>query len=186
MRPWHLLALASAMLAVTLPLTAQPQTLPACEDSDCDAVIVPSDSPVHFLKRDADKMTGAFLFAGRFVFSGTYYYGYDEIEGDDSPSLFLKPDAASIAKLPHWRGMGRASFIYITNPKDFAAAALPADLVAKIAKGKLRSAHGHIAIVAEDYVVDGECDHAVYLAKFVAIYSAKTLLASKDYTASEC
>jgi hypothetical protein len=154
-------------------------------DDSYEAVIIPPDSPVH-LERN-DEQSNTFRFRGDFVFSGTYWYGYDEVDGEENElSLFINTDPDSVKSLPYWKRWGRPTTIYIRNSADFVKAALPPEVVGKLARKQLRSVHGHIAIVAKNYVVTGECDHPVFLADFVSVYRPKTMILSKAYSASSC
>lgn len=153
-------------------------------DPNSEAVIIPYDSPVKLTEaKDGDF---GFRFIGQFVITGTYYYGYDEILGEDYPTLYIVPDQSSVTSLPYWKHWGRPKLIDLRNAEGFAKAALPPDIVSKIAKKKLLSSHGRISIVAKNYIVTGECDHPVFIAEFVSVYRPNTVVASKSYTASSC
>jgi hypothetical protein len=147
-------------------------------------IVVPSGSPVWFSYGSKYDGGAADVFIGDIILSGTYYYGY-EIAGGEV-AAFIVPDDASAKVLPHWKRWGPVKRIDLSNPDDFAKAALSQDSDSQITGRKQFMTHGHIVIVVSDFEVAGECDQPVYLAKFKSVYRPKDMIASKENTVTNC
>ena len=150
-----------------------------------DTLVVPSNSPVRFAsfaKYDAAK------FAGRFVLSGTYLFGNSNVDGSSERYLELRftPDPVDAAKLPHRKNYGRIDNVSFTNADDFIKAAIPKDKLAALRNGHIAYLTGKIAIWADAYSIDVECDTQYAYARFISIYKPAPVLAARRMPDSGC
>lgn len=180
-------ALAILLFSVSVPAVCKQISIAFPGDPAVDALIIPSSSPMRFKGFSKEQVPVA-EFAGRFVLSGEYHFGYlgweDERPGD--LSLYINPDPAVRSALPHWRKRGGPKHIYVSNWKDFARAVLPRDVVKKLKKMTLHSVHGHVAIVADRYAAWIECDSPNYSVKFLSVYRPKHAILSQEFTGFGC
>lgn len=145
---------------------------------------VPHDNPFWYAYDTKYGSSAATVFVGDFVVSGTYFYGRETENG--SPIVFVVPDAASTAALPYLKRWGPPKRIDLTNPDEFATAALQRDVIEKVAKKRLLSVRGRIAIKAHGYEVTGECDQPIYLATFKSVVQPRGTVVIRESTVTNC
>lgn len=160
----------SIALLLAQPLAAAPARIEL--PNKADTVIVPQDSGLIF-SRYEDKNDGiGAIFKGQVTLTGTYFYGdnaYNDDSGTVDLSLYFKPDAATVARLPHLERRGKAVDVFITGAAPFAKALLSeAQLVALRKKGALY-ATGTVSIVVDDFQASVDCDAASFTARFVSL-----------------
>ena len=169
----------SAILVLLLqPLAAadNPSTIPL--PRGVDTIVIPPDSPVRFASMGKH---GLAKFSGRFVLSGTYYYGDNEF--NDGPEVYLTlyfvPDPQVAARLPYFKTRGRPHVIFITNSGDFVKTVIPRKTLAKLVKKGSPHATGKVSIWADGFKTRIECDAPEYMAHFISLYKpAKQLVAA--------
>ena len=169
-------AFLSAVLALFLqPLAAadSPSTIPL--PRGVDMIVIPPDSPVRFTSMGKH---GLAKFNGRFVLSGTYYYGDNEY--NDGPEVYLTlyfvPDPQVAARLPYFKIRGRPNVIFITNSDDFVKAVIPKRTLGKLARKGSPHASGKVSIWADGLKTRIECDAPEYMAHFASVYKPATQL----------
>ena len=163
-----LVTLVSLALVAAAP-AATPTEIPWGAGSD-EALIVPPDSPVHFIRFDKERVAH---FRGRFIVTGTFVYGCD-IEcdpplskGDVTGSIIPDPDFA--ARLPHWKIDTTDMRIVLDGSDRLAAQIISRSERAAIYAGKLDNVRKRVSIVADDFSATLECDSAAYGARFVSL-----------------
>ena len=172
-------AFLSAAIVLLLPSLATadaPSQIPL--PRNVDTIVVPAGSPVRFASMDKH---GRASFKGRFVLSGTYYYGDNEFS--DGPDVYLTlyfvPDPNVAARLPYFKIRGRPSVIFLDNSDAFVKAVVSRPTLARLLKKGAPRASGKIAIWADGFEARIECDAADFRARFLSIYTpARALVAS--------
>jgi hypothetical protein len=169
-----LMRLLSALLSLAL-LSGAPREIPYGSDDDKEALVIPSDSPVHF--RGFDKHHVA-RFDGRFVMSGTFVFTCD-IECEPPLKKWqiygeMIPDPDIAARLPHWKVRNGEMRIYITRGDRLANQIFGREKLARIASGKIDEVRRPVVIVVDDYRAAIECDGASYSARFIALAPKQT------------
>ena len=141
-----------------------------------DTIVIPADSPVTFASRG--KHSGV-NFDGRFVLSGTYYYG--DAEFNDGPEVMLEltfiPDPAMAARLPYFKERGRPHAIFLTNGEALAKAVIPGATLAALNKKGAPYATGKVSILVDKFTTQIECDAPEYTARFISVYKPAVLVA---------
>ncbi|HTQ36718.1 MAG TPA: hypothetical protein VMH77_06755 [Steroidobacteraceae bacterium] len=134
-----------------------------------DTVLVPAGSPVRF---DAQQEHDELRFSGRFVLSGTYYYGDGEFnDGPDfRPEVMFVPDPDIAARLPYFQVRGHADAIYIENGREFARAVIPAGTLARASRKGAPHATGRVSVWVDGFAASIQCDTPNYAAHFVSVY----------------
>ncbi|HMI18949.1 MAG TPA: hypothetical protein VK533_05340 [Sphingomonas sp.] len=155
------LALSASLLAAA-PKADIRSTAPDIE------LIVPADSPVR-LRSSAN---GQARFLGQFVLSGRFTYGCtDDCQKpyrQQDMVLYLFPDDATVARLPHWRGFRRPDTIEIENSSKFATVAISRRTMRALEYGKLTQVSGYTSIVVDNFFTSVECDDSYASARFRA------------------
>jgi hypothetical protein len=138
-----------------------------------DSIVVPADSTLRFRAFDTE---GTAKFDGAIELSGTYYYGDTQLDdGTTETTLYLMPDAATKARLPHFKTRGLPDSIFLSNGAAFAKA-----VIAKgsIKKGKVVS--GKIDIMADRFEAGIECDAPFFNARFLSVAHPPLRVANTD------
>jgi len=150
-----------------------------------DTIVVPSGSPVRFASMDEH---GRASFKGRFVLSGTYYYGDNEYS--DGPDVYLTlyfvPDPDIAARLPYFKIRGRPSVIFLNNSDTFVNAVVSRQTLARLQKKGAPRAAGKIAIWADGFEARIECDAAEFRSRFVSIYKPARALVAANKQDFDC
>jgi len=137
-------------------------------------LIVPTDSPVK-LRSSAN---GQARFSGQFVLNGRFTYGCtDACEKPfrrEDMVLYLSPDDATVARLPHWRGFRRPDTIEIEDAAKFAAVAIPPRTMHALEYGRLTQVSGYTSIVVDSFFTSVECDDSFASARFRAFAKGAT------------
>lgn len=99
-------------------------------------------------------------FDGKFVISGTFHVGGDGI-------VFLKPDKAVAAHLPHWKESGPPTQIWFENADAAERAIVPK------AGGNSVAAHAdrHVTLDVDHFTIHIECDTANYTVRFLSVHA---------------
>ncbi len=151
-------------------------------DSHGIEYVIPPDSPVNF---SSTGKYGEVLFAGRFVMSGTYHYGYltNDPTRDasyDELDLYFVPDRPIAMSLPYWKGHRIASEIRFTNVTAFARAVVPDRDLMALKQRRLLSVSGRAKLWVNDYRAWVECDYPTYEVRFLSIYKPSLLVAGRS------
>jgi len=135
-------------------------------------IVVPDKSRVTLAAQPDEELDAIASFDGRFVLSGEFVYGWAEGVDEEEYgwlALGFKPDAQSLARLPHFKGEA-ADFLQFTNEDDFVAAAIPRRMLDLLKRKKMKSVSGRIAIVVDHFTVAKvPCDSTGYLIHFIAV-----------------
>jgi hypothetical protein len=141
-----------------------------------EVLIVPKDSPVHFLSKEPH---GPAVFDGKFVLTGTYYYG--DAEFNDGPEVMLEltfiPDPAMAARLPYFKQRGRPHAVFLTNGAAFANAVISKTTLAALTKKGAPRATGRVSIWVDKFKAEVVCDAPEFNARFVSVYKPAVLVA---------
>jgi hypothetical protein len=144
-----------------------------------DSIVLPDNSTLRFRAFDTE---GTAKFDGAVELSGTYYYGDTELDDDTKETaLYLKPDAVTKARLPHFKTRGFPDFIYLSNSAAFAKAVIAK---ASIKKGKVVS--GKIDIMADRAEAGIQCDTPYFNARFVSVAHPPMRVANTDMPDVDC
>jgi len=138
-----------------------------------DTVVVPDGSGLTFRKFDGPDRA---LFKGRLTLSGTYYYGDNQFNDDDSKVdlfLYFTPDAATMARLPFFRIRGRPHDMVLSNSAAFARVVLSRSQRMQLMKKGAPYATGRVTIVVDDFAGEIVCDGPNFDARFVSIVHPK-------------
>jgi hypothetical protein len=162
-------ALACLLALVALPVLAAPGDAPIRYRND--RMLVPPGSPVRFSGYDR-KRDGEVIFRGRFLLTGTFYYGDEEFDGERSatPSAVIFTDKAVVNRLPRFAAHDAPNMIHISNPDAFAKAVLPKSFMARVKNGAAnRYATGHVAVWVDAFSAGMACNAASYEVRFVKL-----------------
>ena len=164
LRPFLLLILLSMPV-----MAAEPRVIPF---GGGDNLLIPKDSPVHY-----SKGSSVIAFKGRFLLTGTYYYGDNDFNdsGDDNPKqyqfepeAYIIPDTDVAARLPHFQFRNNKRSIIITNPDNFAKAVVPPAQAKQVRCRQCGDATGHIEIWVDQFSASIECDAPAYEVRFLS------------------
>jgi hypothetical protein len=138
---------------------------------DGPSFAVPAASPVQFISIDRQYVAH---FAGRFVVSGTYFYGRGSApkilsHGGEGPLLAFAPDDDTRTTLPFWRDDAPVKQLAIANRNAFVEAVIPPEVLRAVRSGELPMTSGHVSFLASDYEAWVECAQATYATTFVAM-----------------
>ena len=179
-----LLAAACVLMHSAVLASEKATTIPV--NGGSDKIVVPANSLVEFAS--VSKEDYAAKFNGRFVLSGTYYYG-DELPADD-PDVDLEidfvPDADIAAKLPYFQNYGRPKAIAFDNSAEIVKAIVPAEAIAKLNKKGAPFLRGRIAIIVDGYRADIVCDAPIFTVHFISVYKAPTRVAANEPNIGGC
>jgi hypothetical protein len=162
-------ALVCALALIALPVLAAPGDAPIRYRND--HMLVPKASPVHFSGYDK-RRDGEVIFRGRFLLTGTFYYGDEEFDGGRSftPSAVIFTDKTVADRLPRFAAHDAANVIHVSNPDAFAKAVLPKSFQARVRnKATNRYATGHVAIWVDAFSAGMACNTASYEVRFVKL-----------------
>jgi hypothetical protein len=179
-------ALTMLLVFLSVPvLGAPPKSQRIPYPDTYDSIVIPVDSTIRysgFRNKDGGLVAA---FRGRFVVTGTYYYGDNDFNdsGDEKPSdyefdpqAYIVPDNAKVGRLPHFAIRKADRYvIFIDNPQAFAKV-----VVSKSAQRRVRCrncgvATGHIAIWMDKFGASIVCDGPNYEARFLSIYKPPQL-----------
>lgn len=182
MRKYSVLIFLLAFLGLpAVAASPDPKTVPF---GNSDRLIVPTDSPVRFSGFDSKQPPMTAAFEGRFLLTGTYYYGDNDFNdsGDDDPSLYaflpqayIIPDDDVATRLPRFAIRNRRQTIFISNPSAFAGAVVSKALARRVRCRHCGDVTGHIAIWVDRFTAGIECDNSVYEVRFLSIYKPARL-----------
>jgi len=162
-----LLFLGAPALAVPPP---KPVPLNDEQGRNIDTIHVPPRSPVRFTGLLKGPSPVA-QFEGRFVLTGTYYYG--DSQKDNGPEFigeaYIVPDGN--AQLPQLVKRYGPRAIGIDNADVFANAAIPASVLQRVRRKGGGFASGHVAIRVEGFTVGIACDNPTYATNFASVYT---------------
>jgi hypothetical protein len=181
-----IVALAAALSGVGIAAPAQKAKVvllhPGTKDPfDREAIIIPAGSPLQLASFPRDFESNA-VFRGRFTLSGNY-----EVEGYGADAYAtIWPDKASLAQMPYWRERGGPEEMYLTNGWAFARAVVSPGELQRLKSGKLKSVHGRVTIIADDYRTRIECDAPHFSARFVSVAKRPTQIASLKESEGDC
>lgn len=166
MRMW----LVSAVIAIALtapPAFSKGDTVIPVKADD-DALIVPAGSPLHFHGFGPES---AGEFDGAIELSGTWYYGVDPFNGDDTEGadFYFVPDNASYGRLPRFKMRGQAEYIYLTNVIDLLNAVASKADQAKAERKKAKYISGKVTIWIDKLDAGIECDAPTFDAHFLRV-----------------
>jgi len=161
-------ALACVLALIALPAVAAPGDAPIRYRND--RIMVPPGSPLHFSGYDKQH-DGAVTFRGRFLLTGTFYYGDNDFNDSDTflAEAVIFTDKAVLDRLPRFAAHDAANVIHISNPDAFAKAVLPKSFQARVKNGANRYATGHVAIWVDEFSAGMACNAASYEVRFVKI-----------------
>ena len=150
-----------------------------------EVLIVPKDSVVHFRSKE---LHGPAVFDGKFVLTGTYYYG--DAEFNDGPEVMLEltfiPDPASAARLPYFKQRGRPNAVFLTNGAAFANSVIPRATLATLNQKGAPRATGRVSIWVDRFQAGVVCDAPEFNARFVSVYRPAVLIALAKAPAISC
>jgi len=163
------LARIAAISLSVLTLGAAPApTLISYPKAKGEFLIVPDTSPVRFQGWREHGSTAHF--GGRFVLSGTFILQCSGLcNEDDNVELYIVPDRALLARLPHWKLHKNDMMIAVMRPSQVAKKITTSIQRTRLASGKLPDIRGRISIVAEDFTTQMICDSADYYVRFIAV-----------------
>ena len=164
-----------ALVVVTLSAVAAGGATQIAFFAD-EVLIVPKDSPAHFRSKEPH---GPAVFDGKFVLTGTYYYG--DAEYNDGPEVMLEltfiPDPSSAARLPYFKQRGRPNAVFLTNGAAFANAVISKTTLAALTKKGAPRATGRVSIWVDKFKAEVVCDAPEFNARFVSVYRRAVLVA---------
>lgn len=159
--------IAAIPLAALTASAAPAPTLIPYPEAEGEVLIVPADSPVKFRSWQEH---GTAHFSGRFVLSGTFILQCSgSCDEDDSVELYIVPDSALVARLPHWKLHKSDMMIAVIRPSQVAKEITTPTQRRRLASGKIPDVRGRISIVAEDFSTLLICDSADYYVRFIAV-----------------
>ena len=159
-------------LGVPALAASPPKPLPFndAQGRNIDTIHVPPRSPVRFTEWLKGNPPVA-QFEGRFVLTGTYYYG--DSQQNNGPEFageaYVIPDRN--AQLPQFVKRVGQRMIAIDNPDIFAAAVIPAGVLQRVRRKGGGYASGRVAVRVEGFTVGIACDNASYGTHFASIYT---------------
>lgn len=160
------------LLFLDVPALAVPPPKPVpfndAQGRNIDTIHVPPRSPVRF----TEWLKGPVAqFEGRFVLTGTYYYGdSQQNKGPDFVGeAYVIPNRN--AQLPQFVKRIDQRMVLIDNPEIFAAAVIPAGVLQRVRRKGGGYASGRVAIRVEGFTVGIACDNPSYVTHFASIYT---------------
>jgi hypothetical protein len=149
-----------------------------------DSVVIPAASTLRFRAFDQNN---AAKFDGAIELSGTYYYGDGQLDdGTTERTLYLVPDAATHARLPHFKHHSYPDIISLSGGDAFASAVISKDQLAALHKKGPTNISGHIDIMADRVEVGLQCDAPYMSAHYLSVVRPPSLVAFKDEPDSDC
>jgi hypothetical protein len=135
-----------------------------------DTIHVPPRSPVLF----AGWLKGAAptaQFSGRFLLSGTYYYGAAAKKDvrDFVGQARIVPDPN--VQLPQFSQRSAQRVIEIDNPESFAQAVIPASVLQTLRRKGGGFASGHVSVRVDGLNLGIACDRPSYGTHFLSLYT---------------
>ena len=163
------------LLFLSLPAAAAkklPNPLPFndAQGRNVDAIHVPPRSPVSFSAWLKGPNPVA-QFDGRFLLTGTYYYGDSERnKGPDfSGDAYIIPDRNT--QLPQLTKRFGLRPIVIDNADGFADAVIPASVLRSVRRKGGGYASGRVAIRVDGFTVGIACDAPSYGTRFSSVFT---------------
>ena len=143
---------------------------------------IPKATPVQFASLE---QYGVATFAGRFLMSGTFYYGYESDDPNADATyglleLYFIPDKRLAAKLPYWSQRGHVHEIRFLNERAFVNAVISQKSIKNLAEKKIRSLSGRASVLVEGYQASVECDYPTYSVTFVSAENLATIAATRE------
>jgi hypothetical protein len=149
-----------------------------------DSVIIPAGSALRFRAFDQE---GTAKFDGAIELSGTYYYGDNALDdGTTERTLNLFPDAATKARIPHFKDRGLPDAIWLEGADAFASAVISKDQLAALHRKGAKNVAGHIDIMVDKFEMGIECDAPTISAHFLSVVQRPMRVASKDQPDTGC
>jgi hypothetical protein len=122
---------------------------------------------------DAIGTRGAALFQGRFLLSGTYFYGYATADSAsltaDGFRLHFVPDPGVGVLLPHWEDQRRVAALEFENPEVFIQTVIRPAVLRSLYDGRIPSVSGRVSMLVESYSALMERERAAYSVRFLAL-----------------
>lgn len=162
-------ALAGALLLTCVAPAVSGPAKPTVVKGGIEEMLLPAGSQLHFKKTGQD---GAVYFDGPVEISGTYYYSENKTDDGVDRALFIKPDRASVARLPSFKDHGLADNIYLSNEQAFAKAAISPDKLAHLKQDGTHYISGKTDVIADQFQAGIECDVPNAQARFVSLAHA--------------
>jgi hypothetical protein len=149
-----------------------------------DTIVLPAGSTLHLHGFDTE---GTATFDGAIELSGTYYFGDNPLDdGTTERTLNLFPDAATKARIPHYKEHGIPDAIWIDGADGFAKAVLTPAQIAALHKKGAKNASGHIDMMTDKFQMGIECDVPTMSAHFLSVVQRPLRVASKDQPDAGC
>ena len=160
--------------ALAQPMQSRSVVIRSAEHSDpLGTIVIPAGSSLRLVSPISPNNDLQAAFQGRFTLSGSY-----EIQGyGEDAALSMWPDRKSRASLPHWQDRDLPEEMSVSNAWAFARAVVPKDKLRRLKNGTLRSVHGRVTIIADQYDTSIECDVVSASARFVAVVGKVQLAA---------
>jgi|GEM_PF-4195644 len=162
------------LLFLGVPALAAPPPKPIplndAQGRNIDTIHIPPRSPVRFTEWLKGKSPVA-QFEGRFVLTGTYYYG-DSQQNNGAEFVgeaLIVPDRNT--QLPQLVTRIGQRAIGIDNADVFAAAVIPSSVLQSVRRKGGGYASGHVAIRVEGFTVGIACDSSSYGTHFASVYT---------------
>lgn len=174
-------------LAALLIGAAPPERVIPFPDVSGWSLVVPAGGPAKFRGFGEH---GVARFSGRVVLTGSFTYGCNiECEGQSRDSqlvLVVRADPEAAALLPRVKDRDGDVNIYIRNGSRAARAVTTPQERAALRAGRIPYVQGRIEIVIDDLEIFGECDSAVYTARFVSLVKQQQLATIESGTGFGC
>jgi hypothetical protein len=164
--------LAAVATLLLTSATPAPTVIPLPTDnSEGEALIIPSDSPVKFRRWKQYDMAD---FDGRFVLTGTFVYGCaidceQPKENDRFYRMDFTPDPNLVRRLPRWKMRSEVPDIVITNERAFIRAVVSPQVYVGLHNGKISDVRGRASILIDHFEAGIECDSPELIARFVRV-----------------
>lgn len=172
------------MATVTSPAFSKGDTVIPVKADD-DALIVPAQSSLHFHNFGPES---AGEFDGAIELSGTWYYGVDPFNGDDTEgaNFYFVPDNASYGRLPRFKVRGQPEYIFLTNAIDLLNLVASKADQAKAEKKKAKYISGKVTIWIDKFDAGIECDAPTFDAHFLRIAQPSMRMAAANMPGEGC
>lgn len=175
-------SVAGFAIFATLSLADSAKRIPLPDKAD--TIVVPVGSTLHFRAFDTENTA---TFDGAIELSGIYYYGDNPLDdGTIERTLTLVPDAATKARMPHYKERGIPDSIWIDGADGFAKAVVSKDQLTALHKKNAKQLSGHIDMMADGFTMGIECDAPNMSAHFLSVVKPPMHLASKDQPDTGC
>ena len=161
------------LLFLGVPALAAPPPKPMpfndAQGRNVDTIHIPPRSPVRFTEWLKGKSPIA-QFEGRFVLSGTYYYGNSQKNAgpEFAGEAFIVPDGNE--QLPQFVQRAGRRTIGIDNPEVFAFEVIPPSVLQRVRRKGGGYASGHVAVRVEGFTIAIACDSPSYGTHFASVY----------------